>query len=129
MTKTIWCFAFFMLGTMGLVNAQGPKVEAPRVRLGTMDTAYVTCEALLSNTKLIPVDPKWKVTSFSISFTLPDGKTYGPFPTEGNDLNDQEKKLIKRLKGKNSVIDITQIKVLYNGKEKYTYPIMLRYNQ
>jgi hypothetical protein len=132
MVKAVLSFILFACVCFSSLYAQGPKVDAPRVTLGvprSLDTAHVTCEALLANTRLIAVDQRWRVTRFSISFTLPDGKTYGPFQTEGCDLTDQQKKLIKRLKGKNAEINITQINVLFNGMEKFTYPIRLRYNQ
>lgn len=132
MVKAVLSFILFACVFSFSSYAQGPKVDAPRVTLGvprSLDTAHVTCEALLANTRLVAVDQRWRVTRFSISFTLPDGKTYGPFQTEGCDLTDAQKKLIKRLKGKNAEINITQINVLFNGIEKFTYPITLRYNQ
>ena len=118
---------FIMLWSLQGVHAQ-VKIEAPRVRLDKLDTAHVTCDELLKNSKLVSLDPSWIVTRFTISFKLPDGKVYGPFQTQGAALADPEIRVIKRLKKSKAEITIDEINVSHNGKEKYTYPIILRYN-
>jgi len=110
------------------VSASAQKKATPIVRLGKLDTAHVTCDELLKNTRLVAADAKWEVTRFVISFTLEDGKTYGPYPGAGAELPEQAIKTIKRLKKTKAEIIIAQINVAKNGVEQYTYPITLRYN-
>jgi hypothetical protein len=109
-------------------RGQGVKMEAPRVTLGNLDTAHVTCEALLANTKLVPTDARWVVTRFTVSITMPDGKTYGPYAGQGAELPEAAIKTIKRLKKNKAEISIQEINVSYGGREKFTYPVILRYN-
>ncbi len=127
MRKAGLFFILFILSSTVLFS-QEKKQEAPIVRLGNLDTSNITCETLLKNAKLIPLDGRWAVTRFMIAFTLPDGKTYGPFPAEGSVLPEAAIKVIKRLKKKKAEIFIHQINVVRDGKEKFTLPIILRYN-
>ena len=119
---------FFILLSSMSVYAQGPRQEAPPVRLGDLDTAHVTCEALLANTRLIAADRSWEVVRFTMIFELPDGKTYGPFKTEGAVLSEAEIRTIKRLKKNKATITFDDINVLHDGKVKYTLPVVLRLN-
>jgi hypothetical protein len=127
--RSIWvAIALLILSSFARVSAQGMKMDAPRVYLDKLDTSKVTCEELLKNTKLVSPDPSWVVTKFRISFTLPDGKVYGPFLAEGASLPDAAIKTIKRLKKNKADITIDEINVMHNGKEKFTYPVNLKYN-
>ena len=128
MKKALLFVAFSVLFSV-CSFAQGPKQDAPPVRLGKLDTANVTCEELLKNTQLETADHSWVVTRFNISFILPDGKTYGPFAGTGAILPDQAIRTIKRLKKTKCEISIVEIMVAHNGKEKYAYPVSLRYNK
>jgi hypothetical protein len=119
---------FFLCCAASAVYAQGPKQDAPRVRLGDLDTSKVTVEELLLNTRLIAADRSWEVTRFTMTFRLPDGKTYGPFQTQGAMLDEAEIRTIKRLKKTKVEITIDEINVIHNGKEKYTLPVVLRLN-
>ncbi len=127
MKKALLSLVFLVSVTQLL--AQGPKQDAPIVRLGDLDTANVTCDALLKHTKLVAADARWVVTKFTISFILPEGKVYGPYATQGGELSDQAIRTIKRLKNTKAEISIVEISVASNGKEKFTYPISLRYNK
>ena len=128
MRKVLLCIAFFISWSF-CSYGQGAKQDTPPIRLGNLDTANITCEDLLKNTGLVAADRSWVVTKFTISFILPDGKTYGPFPTIGSELSEQAIKTIKRLKKTKCEISIVEISVAHNGKEKFAYPITLRYNK
>lgn len=128
MKKAWLCLTFFVFLFGAGSYAQGVKIDAPRVVLDKLDTAHVTSEELLKHKSLVAVDPRWSVTRFTISFTLADGKTYGPFDTEGAELPDAAIKVIKRLKTTKAEINIAKINVAKGGVEKFTYPIILRYN-
>jgi len=122
------CFAIIFLLLPG-VRAQGVIQGAPPVQLGTLDTSNVTYDALMSNTRLISQDNRWMVARFTVSITLPTGKTYGPFAAEGAELPEAAIKVIKRLKTSKAEISIQEIKMANgSGVEKFTYPIVLRFN-
>lgn len=128
MNKRYPAFILFLFLATTALHAQGVKNEAPPVRLGGLDTAHVTCEELLKNDKLVALAPGWQVTKFRISFTMPDGKTYGPFLAQGSALPDGAIKTIKRLKKNKADITIDEIYVIHDGREKFAAPVNLRYN-
>lgn len=117
-----------LTGVMQAGYSQGPKVDAPVVRLGNLDTAKVTCDELLKNNRLMAADSRWAVTRFSVSFTVPSGKVYGPYAVTGDKFSDEVTRVIKRLKATKAEINIAEIMVAKGSMEKYTLPVILRYN-
>jgi hypothetical protein len=117
-----------ILSSSHILYAHGAKQQAPIVRLSDLDTSNVTCEELLKNGVLVSADRSWEVTMFTMTFIMPDGKLYGPYHSKGAAFNDAEIKMIKKLKKNKAEITIDDIKLIHNGKEKFTLPISLRYN-
>lgn len=80
--------------------AQTVYNQVPQVKLANIDSAYTTFATILSNPRLTTGAVNCQVTEFTISFTVKDGATYGPYPTRGFMLTDEQKIVLKNLRDK-----------------------------
>ena len=93
------------------VHAQGMSNSIPQVKLANIDTSFTTFATILSNPRLTTGLPNCMVTEFTISFTIKDGKTYGPYPTRGNMLTDDQKIILKNIRNEHVRILVERINI------------------
>ncbi|WP_133162665.1 hypothetical protein [Flavipsychrobacter stenotrophus] len=94
-----------------LAHAQGMSNSIPQVKLANVDSAHTTFATILTNPRLTTGLPNCKVTEFTISFTIKDGKTFGPYPTHGNMLTDEQKIVLKNIRNEHVRILVERINI------------------
>lgn len=92
-------------------HAQGMSNAIPQVKLANIDSSFTTFATILSNPRLTTGMVNCKVTEFTISFTIKDGKTYGPYPTHGNMLTDEQKIVLKNIRDEHVRITVERINI------------------
>ena len=92
------------------------QVSLPQVKLANIDTSYASYTQILSYPKLVTGMPNCEVTEFTITFTIKDGASYGPYSTKGNMLTDDEKIVIKNLRNNVVKIKVDNISMRCDGQ-------------
>ncbi len=104
----------FMLTTAIAGKAQIGAL--PQVKLANIDTTYASYTQILAYPKLVTGMPNCEVTEFTITFTIKDGATYGPYPTRGNMLTDDEKIIIKNIRTNLVKVKVDNISMRCDGQ-------------
>ena len=124
MKKIVLLFVIF-ISCAGLQT----YAQAPKVRLGNIESATATCDQILSFPRLLIMNPTCVVKSFSMSFRTQGDKVFGPYKASGPELTDEQIKLIKEFKGMSTKIVIEDIKSSCKGGPETTLaPIVVTYD-
>lgn len=89
--------------------SQSMGTAIPEVKLANVDSFYTDFSTILANPRLTTGMVNCQVNEFTISFTVKDGATYGPYPTSGFMLTDEQKIVLKNLRNEKVKILVEHI--------------------
>ena len=112
-------FLFFILLLSALPlfsKAQSGYGQLQQVKLANIDSSFASYTQVLANPRLSTGTVNCEVTEFTITFTVKDGPSYGPYPTKGFMLTDEERIMIKNLRNDLVKVQVSNISMRCDGQ-------------